>query len=199
MTEPERMLSGKLYYAGDEALSAARNRAKKLTWHFNQMDPTDWAGRTALLQELLGRLGEDSWIEPSFRCDYGVNITVGDAVFINYDCVFLDVAPITIGDRVLIGPRTGLYTAGHPIAPEVRDTGLEYGLPITLEDGVWLGGSVAVCPGVTIGQTHIQAGGGQLRVGEFLEELVQTGRVGGQNGVAGGAAAVGHPEAIYNN
>lgn len=159
MTEPERMLSGKLYYAGDEALSAARNRAKKLTWHFNQMDPTDWAGRTALLQELLGRLGEDSWIEPSFRCDYGVNITVGDAVFINYDCVFLDVAPITIGDRVLIGPRTGLYTAGHPIAPEVRDTGLEYGLPITLEDGVWLGGSVAVCPGVTIGQNSIIAAG----------------------------------------
>ena len=159
MTELERMRSGRLYHPGDDALSEARNQAKRLTWRYNQLDPTDWAGRTALLEELLGHLGEDSWIEPSFRCDYGVNITVGDAVFINYDCVFLDVAPISIGDRVLIGPRTGLYTAGHPIVPEVRDTGLEYGLPITLEDSVWLGGSVTVCPGVTIGQNSIVAAG----------------------------------------
>ena len=159
MTELERMLSGRLYDAGDEALAAARDRAKKLTWHYNQMDPTDWTGRTVLLRELLGHLGEDSWIEPSFRCDYGTHITLGDHVFINYDCIFLDVARITIGDRVLIGPRTGLYTAGHPIAPEVRDTGLEYGLPITLEDSVWLGGNVVVCPGVTIGRNSVIAAG----------------------------------------
>lgn len=159
MTELERMLSGRLYCAGDEELSEARNRAKRLTWRYNRLDPTDWAGRTALLRELLGSLGEDSWIEPSFRCDYGTHITVGNAVFINYDCVFLDVAPITVGDRVLIGPRTGLYTAGHPIAAEVRDTGLEYGLPITLEDSVWLGGNVVVCPGVTIGKNSIIAAG----------------------------------------
>lgn len=157
MTELERMLSGKLYNAMDETLSAARDRAKKLTWRYNQMDPTDSPGRTALLGELLGHLGENS--QPGFRCDYGAHITVGCQVFINYDCVFLDVAPISIGDRVLIGPRTGLYTAGHPIAPEVRNTGLEYGLPITLEDSVWLGGSVTVCPGVTIGRNSIIAAG----------------------------------------
>lgn len=159
MTELERMLSGELYQAGDEALSAARDRAKRLTWRYNQMDPVDWAGRTALLRELLGSLGENSWIEPSFRCDYGIHITVGRDVFVNYDCVFLDVAPISIGDRVLIGPQVGLYTAGHPIAPEVRDTGLEYGLPITLQDGVWLGGHVTVCPGVTIGKNSVIAAG----------------------------------------
>ena len=113
MTELERMLSGRLYDAGDEALAAARDRAKKLTWHYNQMDPTDWIGRTVLLRELLGHLGEDSWIEPSFRCDYGTHITLGDHVFINYDCIFLDVARITIGDRVLIGPRTGHCRTSH--------------------------------------------------------------------------------------
>lgn len=159
MTELERMLSGALYHPGDETLSAARERAKRLTWRYNQMDPTDWDGRTALLRELLGRLGEDSWIEPSFRCDYGCNITLGDCVFINYDCVFLDVAPIAIGNRVLIAPQAGLYTAGHPLDPEIRASGLEFGRPITLEDDVWLGGHVTVCPGVTIGSGSVVAAG----------------------------------------
>lgn len=159
MTELERMLSGALYHPGDTALSAARERAKRLLWRYNQMDPTDWDGRTALLGDLLGRLGEDSWIEPSFRCDYGSNITLGDGVFINYDCVFLDVAPITIGDQVLIGPQAGLYTAGHPLDPAVRATGLEFGRPITLEDDVWLGGHVTVCPGVTVGRGSVIAAG----------------------------------------
>ena len=88
------------------------------------------------------------------------DVAIGEGTTLWFNAVLRgDVNTITIGDRVLIGPRTGLYTAGHPIAPEVRDTGLEYGLPITLEDGVWLGGSVAVCPGVTIGQNSIIAAG----------------------------------------
>ena len=159
MTEQERMIAGRLYYPGDEVLSKARDRAKRLTWRYNQLDPTDWEGRTALLRELLGHLGEDSWIEPSFRCDYGVNITVGDGVFVNYDCIFLDVAPITIGSHVLLGPRVCLYTAGHPTTPEVRDTGLEFGLPITIGDSVWIGGNTVVCPGVTIGSGSLIAAG----------------------------------------
>ncbi|WP_298032390.1 sugar O-acetyltransferase [uncultured Dysosmobacter sp.] len=159
MTEQDRMHAGQLYYAGNEALSAARDQAKRLTWRYNQMDPADWNGRTALLQELLGRLGKDSWIEPSFRCDYGSNITLGNGVFINYDCVFLDVAPITIGDRVLIAPQAGLYTASHPLDPEIRASGLEFGRPITLESDVWLGGRAVVCPGVTIGSGSIIAAG----------------------------------------
>lgn len=159
MTEQDRMRSGLLYHPGDEHLSAAREQAKRLTWRYNQMDPTDWEGRTALLRELLGHLGEDSWIEPSFRCDYGSNITLGDGVFINYDCIFLDVAPIAIGNRVLIGPQAGLYTAGHPLDAAVRASGLEFGHPITLGDDVWLGGHVTVCPGVTIGRGAAVAAG----------------------------------------
>lgn len=112
MTERERMLSGQLYDAGDETLTAARGRAKRLTWRYHQLDPTDWDSRTQILQELLGHLGEDSWIEPPFRCDYGTQISIGDHFFANYDCIFLDVAPITIGNRVMFGPRVCLYTAG---------------------------------------------------------------------------------------
>lgn len=164
MTEREKMLSGLLYWAGDPELCQARDRAKRLTWRYNQLDPTDWDGRTALLKELLGHLGEDSWIEPSFRCDYGAQISLGDHVFINYDCIFLDVAPITIGNSVLAAPRVCLYTAGHPTDPEVRnESGLEYGLPITIEDGVWLGGGVSVLPGVTIGENTVVAAGSVVR------------------------------------
>ena len=159
MTEQERMLSGRLYDAGDSVLFAARERAKHLTWRLQQMDPTDREGREALLRELLGRLGRDSWIEPGFRCDYGSHIVLGDGVFINYDCVFLDVAPITIGDHVLIAPRVCLYTAGHPTDPAVRRTGLEFGLPITVEEDAWLGGSSVLLPGVTIGKGSIVAAG----------------------------------------
>lgn len=159
MGEWERMGTGALYDAGAPELLAARDRAKRLTWRYNRMDPTDRAGLTAILRELLGRVGKDCWIEPSFRCDYGRHISVGDFFFANYDCIFLDVAPITIGDRVLFGPRVGLYTAGHPLDREVRDAGLEYGRPITIGNSVWLGGDVTVLPGVAVGEGTVVAAG----------------------------------------
>ena len=159
MTEWDRMRAGALYNAGDPALCAARDRAKRLTWRDNQMDPADREGRAALLRELLGRIGEGSWIEQPFRCDYGANISLGSRVFVNYDCVFLDVADITVGDRVLIAPRVGLYTAGHPLDPAIRAAELEFGRPIVLEDDVWLGGGVMVLPGVTVGAGTVVAAG----------------------------------------
>lgn len=163
MTERERMLSGQLYDAGDETLTAARGRAKRLTWRYHQLDPTDWDSRTQILQELLGHLGEDSWIEPPFRCDYGTQISIGDHFFANYDCIFLDVAPITIGNRVMFGPRVCLYTAGHPLDAATRNTGLEFGKPIAIGDDVWLGGNVVVRPGVTIGAGTVVAAGSVVR------------------------------------
>lgn len=163
MTERERMLSGQLYDAGGETLTAARGRAKRLTWRYHQLDPTDWDSRTQILQELLGHLGEDSWIEPPFRCDYGTQISIGDHFFANYDCIFLDVAPITIGNQVMFGPRVCLYTAGHPLDAATRNTGLEFGKPIAIGDDVWLGGNVVVLPGVTIGAGTVVAAGSVVR------------------------------------
>lgn len=163
MTERERMLSGQLYDAGDETLTAAKGRAKRLTWRYHQLDPTDWDSRTQILQELLGHLGEDSWIEPPFRCDYGTQISIGDHFFANYDCIFLDVAPITIGNQVMFGPRVCLYTAGHPLDAATRNTGLEFGKPIAIGDDVWLGGNVVVLPGVTIGAGTVVAAGSVVR------------------------------------
>ena len=159
MNQWERMVSGQLYDAGDEALRKARQRAKILCRQYNDAPPEDDAARADILRRLLGSVGENCWIEPTFRCDYGTNITVGDNFYANYDCIFLDVAPITIGNNVMVAPRVCFYAAGHPIAASVRNTGLEFGAPITIEDNVWIGGGVSVCPGVTIGAGSVIAAG----------------------------------------
>lgn len=159
MSEWERMVSGEIYYPGDEELWKARCRAKALCRQYNDAPPEDDKARDEILHQLLGSVGKDCWIEPTFRCDYGVNITVGDYFFANYDCIFLDIAPITIGSNVMIAPRVCLYTAGHPISASVRNTGLEFGAPITIGDNVWIGGGVTVCPSVTIGAGSIIAAG----------------------------------------
>ena len=159
MTEFERMVSGGLYDAGDEALVRGRFRAKDLVRRYNQTTEEQLPLRRALLEELLGAMGEDVWVEPPFRCDYGGQIRLGSHFYANYDCLILDVCPVTIGDHVLLGPRVCLYTAGHPLDPEARDTGLEFGRPITIQDSVWLGGNTVVLPGVTIGAGTVVAAG----------------------------------------
>jgi maltose O-acetyltransferase len=94
-----------------------------------------------------------------FRCDYGYNVRIGANGFLNYDCVFLDCAPITIGHDAQIGPGVHVYTATHPTDPETRRSGLEYALPVTIEDNVWLGGGTIVRPGVTIGRDTVVGAG----------------------------------------
>lgn len=134
-------------------------RAKRLCYRLNTLDPDDFQGRDAAIRELFGSAGKDAWVESNFRCDYGTQITVGDYFYANYDCIFLDIAPITIGNRVYIAPRVCIYTVNHPMVPEVRNTDLEYGRPVTIEDNVWIGGNVVILPGVTIGEGAVVAAG----------------------------------------
>lgn len=159
MTEKERMLTGRLYNAGDPELAKLRLRAKELCRAFNDAPAADIAGRETALRQLLGGMGKGCWIEPPFRCDYGTQITLGDHVYMNYDCIFLDVAPITIGSHVFLGPRVSLFAAGHPLDAGVRDQELEFGAPITIGSSVWLGGNVTVLAGVTIGDGTVVAAG----------------------------------------
>ena len=161
MAESQRalMLRGKLYDVSDAELVAGRVRARRLWQRYNQTDPEDVAGRATLLRELLGAIGDGSVIEPPFYCDYGSQIEVGQKVFINMNCTFLDPSLIRIGDEVQIGPGVQLLTASHPRDAEARAEGPEFALPIKLGPRVWLGGGVVVCPGVTIGEgTTIGAG-----------------------------------------
>ena len=126
------------------------------------------------MQQLFGSAGEGSYIEPPFYCDYGCNTHVGKYFYCSYDCAFLDCGRITLGDRVMLGPKVGLYAVNHPIDPEVRATGLEYAKPITIGDNVWIGGSATVCSGAVIG-SNVVIGAGSVVVGEIPSNCVAAG------------------------
>lgn len=155
----QRMRDGD-YYVADDELSALTRRAVRLLALYEQAHPTDPDIARYLLSQVLGEVGESVDIRPPLRVDYGVNISIGDGSWVNYGLTVLDVAPVRIGKDVLIGPNCSLYTAIHPSEPGPRRAKWESSAPITLEDNVWLGGSVVVCPGVTVGENSIIGAGG---------------------------------------
>ena len=153
------MLSGELYDALDEQLSAERTTARLLIQQLNHSSPDEPLTIAAVLNKLLPNAGKDLWIQPPFFCDYGYNIEAGEKVFFNFNCVVLDVMKVRIGSRTLFGPNVQIYTATHPINFAERATGLEYAKPITIGEDVWVGGSVVICPGVTIGHRCVIGAG----------------------------------------
>jgi maltose O-acetyltransferase len=153
------MLAGEPYRADDPELITAHLRAQALLERFNQTPASREADRRAVLAELLGAFGTGALVKPSFRCDYGFNITVGPRSFINYEAVFLDCNRIDIGADVQMGPGVHIYTATHPLDAAARISGIESALPVVIEDAVWLGGRTVVCPGVTIGARTVVGAG----------------------------------------
>lgn len=175
-SERERMLGGLLYDAADPGLVGERLRARQLTHAFNHAAPEDEEARKQALAALLAYCGARVRIEPPFRCDYGTNLWLGDDVTMNFNCVVLDCAPVRIGKRVLIGPNVQILAATHPLPVADRFTGRELALPVTIDDDVWLGAGVIVCPGVTIGAGAV-IGAGSVVVSD----------------VPGGVVCVGNP------
>jgi maltose O-acetyltransferase len=155
----ERMLRGEEYMATDPVLVEERLRCMEQLERFHGLPARDEEGRLAVLRELLGAIGEDTLIQPPFRCDYGYNISIGRRSFVNYGGVFLDVNPITIGDEVLIAANVQLLTATHPLDAKRRRAWWEYGRPISIADGVWIGGGALVLPGVSIGEDAVVGAG----------------------------------------
>ena len=152
------MIGGELYDPRDPELEAGRARARGLLARLNApVDPGEH-DRSAIVRELLGAVGKGCWIEPPFFCDYGSQITLGDRVFMNFNCVVLDPAPVQIGDDVMLGPAVQLLTATHPLSAAAR-RGRELAHPITIESDVWLGGGVIVLPGVRIGRGAVIGAG----------------------------------------
>lgn len=158
-TEKEKMLSGEYYTAMDAELMKDRQIARNLMHSYNQSLPDEQPLRNSILERLFGSIGENSAIEPSFKCDYGYNIHIGKNFFCNFDCVMLDVSTIHIGDNCLIGPGVHIYTATHPIEAESRTRGLEYGKPVKIGDNVWIGGRAVINPGLSIGDNVVVASG----------------------------------------
>jgi maltose O-acetyltransferase len=153
------MLGGELYDPLDAELSAARRRARLLFKALNDTRDDQQEERARLVKALIPRAGAGVWIEPPFYCDYGTNITLGDGVFFNFNCVVLDVAAVTIGSRVLFGPAAHIYAATHPLGAAGRRAGLEAGKPVEVGDDVWVGGGVIICPGVRVGARAVIGAG----------------------------------------
>ena len=153
------MLAGDLYIAGDPVLAQESARARSLVQRYNMSPAADLAAHRAILEELLGSIGEETVLRAPFYCDLGYQTHVGARTFANYGLVALDVARITIGDDVQIGPNVQLLTPTHPLEPEPRRAKWEAARPITIGDNVWLGGGVIVCPGVTIGADTVVGAG----------------------------------------
>lgn len=158
-TNRERMLAGDLYIADDPELARLHRRGVQLADAYHRAETAGDPAARAVLADLLGSLGDDAYVQPPLFVDYGENIHVGPRTYINYNLTALDVAAITIGADCLLGPNVQLLTPTHPLAPQPRRDKLEAAAPIVLEDNVWLGGGVIVCPGVRIGANSVIGAG----------------------------------------
>ena len=153
------MLAGELYRPGDPELQADAAANKAWLARYNAALAAPVTERHALLSTHFGRVGTGAVIRPPFFCDYGYNIRLGDEVFLNFNCVILDVVEVIIGDRTQIGPATQIYAADHPRDAETRRTGLEFGRPVRIGSDVWIGGGAIILPGVTIGDGAVIGAG----------------------------------------
>jgi len=160
MDELEKAARGLLYDANyDPTVLEKRKAAKRILHRLNALSPDENAERAELIRGLFGRIGKNFVFDGAIHCDYGFNIEIGDDFYANVHLVILDGAKVTIGNNVFIAPNVGIYTAGHPLDPERRNAGLEYALPITIGNNVWIGGGVSIMPGVTIGDGAVIGGG----------------------------------------
>lgn len=168
------MLANLPYKAWLDGLSEERMETKKKIYAFNQCPPWEEDRIEEMLKEILGKTGENVWVEAPFHCDYGSNIEVGENFYANYNLIILDVGKVKIGRNAMFAPNVAIYTAGHPIHPDSRNSGYEYGIDVTIGDNVWLGGNTVVMPGVHIGN-NVVIGGGSVVTRDIPDDVVAVG------------------------
>lgn len=159
MTDWEKLQHGIVYNDFSKELFLKRVEAKKIFKVYNKTDDDEVERRNVLLSQLFRSIGDNVWIEPDFRCEFGKNISIGNNVYINFGCIILDCSEVTIGNNVLIGPNLGIYTANHGLDPEERIAGACLGKPVHIKENVWIGGDVKILAGVTIGEESIIGAG----------------------------------------
>ena len=174
MTMKERMLNGKPCLTFDKELLEERNAQQRRQFDFNNLDPEDTKGRVRLLKEMLGGCTDNVWMERPIYFDYGKNTYVGDNFYANTGLTVLDGARVTIGDNVFCAPYVGIYTAGHPVHPYPRNLGIEYNLPVTIGDNVWIGAQSVINPGVTIG-SNVVIGSGSVVTKDIPDNVIAVG------------------------
>lgn len=174
MDHKERMQKNLPYKAWMDGLAEERAACKELIYEYNNLPPEEWGRETGLLKKIIGRTGEQIHIEQPFHCDYGKNIEIGENFFANYNFIVLDVGKVKIGDNVQIAPNVSIYTAGHPLHPDSRNSGYEYGIDITIGDNVWIGGNTCIMPGVTIGN-NVVIGAGSVVTKDIPDNMIAVG------------------------
>lgn len=172
MDNIERRDSG-LVYLSDDKVYEEQKRARILTQELNTVDRADFDAIKKIVKELFGK-SENAFVNPPFYCDYGTHIEVGKNFFANYNCTILDVAKVTIGDNCQMAPNVAIYTAGHPVHPETRNSGYEYGKAVSIGDNVWIGGNTVICPGVHIGD-NVVIGAGSVVTKDIPDMVIAAG------------------------
>ena len=157
MNNIERRDKGMPYISDDEIFKQQKP-ARVLTQKLNTVDRSDFDAISKLVKGLLGK-SENAFINPPFYCDYGFNIEVGKNFFANYNCTILDVGKVVIGDNCQMAPNVAIYTAGHPVHPDSRNSAYEYGIGVTIGNNCWIGGNTVICPGVHIGDNVVIGAG----------------------------------------
>lgn len=157
-SEWQKMLAGELYDPLDRELVHARKRARDLCHDLNDTREHEGARRREILVELLGSGGDTVWMQPPFHCDYGRNIHLGARVFFNFNCIVLDVCPVTVGDHTLFGSGVQILTPLHPTDAALRRT-QEFGKPIEIGSDVWVGAGALILAGVRIGSRSVIGAG----------------------------------------
>lgn len=170
----EQMLSGEPYDAAHPELIEKLTANKERIHDFNSLRPSETEARERLLRSILGKCGEEPTVLQPFYCDYGANIRIGDRFFSNFNLTILDEGLVTIGNDVFIGPNVGIYTACHPTNPEARNAKVEWALPVTIGNSVWIGGGVTILPGVTIGD-NCTIGAGSVVVHDIPANTIAAG------------------------
>jgi maltose O-acetyltransferase len=175
MTEKEKMLAGEVYCAIDPQLLKELAEAKEVIHDYNLLRPSENKKKLELLKGLLGHIGDDKVIiNQPFRCDYGKQISIGKRFFANFNFTILDEAPVTIGDDCFVGPNVSIYTACHSTDPVERNTRQEWAKPVTIGNNVWIGGSVTILPGVSIGD-NVSIGAGSVVVNDIPSNTIAVG------------------------
>ena len=174
MDQKQRMLAGLPYKAWMDGLAEERLENKRKLFRYNHLDPDDAEEKDRLIRTILGKTGERINVEAPFHCDYGTNIEVGENFFANYNFTVLDVGKVRIGDNAQIAPNVSIYTAGHPIHPESRNSGYEYGISVTIGDNVWIGGNACILPGVRIG-SNVVIGAGSVVTKDVPDNVIAFG------------------------
>ena len=174
MNQKERMLAGLPYKAWLDGLSEERMENKMKIYDYNLLPPNETKRMEEMIKNILGKTGKTVFIEQPFHCDYGKNIEVGNNFFANYNCTILDVGRVVIGENVMFAPNVSIYTAGHPIHPESRNSGYEYGIEVVIGDNVWIGGSVVINPGVKIGN-NVVIGSGSVVTKDIPDNVIAVG------------------------